>query len=364
MTEQESKAQHPLHKDVGSRHKHVLVQRHLRECISSGKLAIGDMLPTEHELCTRFQCSRGTVRRALATLAKDGFIQSRRGSGTFVTPQGAASGRLIAVIVPFLAHGERSRFVHCLTLGLEQRGYKLVLGVTHHNTAKENRFIEEIAELGVAGVIKFPTSAPTVSEDETRALLRKIGLRYVIINDFWCDTREHNHVAFDECAAVELAVNHLTELGHVKIAFGHEERGQRTRAVTHLKHVLKNRGIEFGSHNVFFSAWSSPPRLEMLFGRNKLNPTAIITPYDVLALTFLRHLPELGMRVPKDISLVNLNGLPEESSVDLTTAVPPNELIVETALRILLEDYNTMAACQYLLKPDFHIGSTSAAARS
>jgi DNA-binding GntR family transcriptional regulator len=42
------------------------------------------MLPTEMELCARYDVSRHTVRAALQRLREQGFVSMRRGSGTRV----------------------------------------------------------------------------------------------------------------------------------------------------------------------------------------------------------------------------------------------------------------------------------------
>ena len=57
----------------------------LRRDIGEGAYRPGDRLPTEAELSARFGVNRHTVRRALADLAEGGLLQSRRGSGVFVT---------------------------------------------------------------------------------------------------------------------------------------------------------------------------------------------------------------------------------------------------------------------------------------
>jgi GntR family transcriptional regulator len=60
----------------------------LHDEIARGALAPGDALPTEQSLCDQFRVSRITVRRALADLADQGFIERRQGVGSFVRQRG------------------------------------------------------------------------------------------------------------------------------------------------------------------------------------------------------------------------------------------------------------------------------------
>lgn len=55
--------------------------------ISTGRLAPGTRLPSERTLSEQYQCSRLTVRQALADLEEAGLLVRRRGSGTFVADQ-------------------------------------------------------------------------------------------------------------------------------------------------------------------------------------------------------------------------------------------------------------------------------------
>lgn len=62
----------------------------LHDEIDRGVLSPGDALPTEQTLCDQFGVSRITVRRALADLAEQGYIERRHGVGSFVRPHGPA----------------------------------------------------------------------------------------------------------------------------------------------------------------------------------------------------------------------------------------------------------------------------------
>lgn len=59
----------------------------IRSAIVSGKLLVGERLPTENELAEKFGVSRPTVREALKRLAAQNLVHSKRGpsGGSFVT---------------------------------------------------------------------------------------------------------------------------------------------------------------------------------------------------------------------------------------------------------------------------------------
>jgi GntR family transcriptional regulator len=57
----------------------------LRRQIEAGTLKPGEQLPTELELREKYQASRNTVRDAVKRLSSLGLVESRPGSGTFVT---------------------------------------------------------------------------------------------------------------------------------------------------------------------------------------------------------------------------------------------------------------------------------------
>jgi DNA-binding FadR family transcriptional regulator len=72
------------------------VAHELLVLILGGHLAVGDRLPSERQLASRFGVSRPTVREALGVLEARGLVATRKGSGTFVTgreaPDEAAAG--------------------------------------------------------------------------------------------------------------------------------------------------------------------------------------------------------------------------------------------------------------------------------
>lgn len=62
----------------------------LQAAIEKGEYPVGTLLPTELELCERYQVSRHTARAALAQLISAGLVDRRPGAGTRVIAQNVA----------------------------------------------------------------------------------------------------------------------------------------------------------------------------------------------------------------------------------------------------------------------------------
>ncbi len=60
----------------------------LRQMIATGELTPGQQFPSESQLCDRLQVSRGSLREAVRMLGALGVIESRHGSGTYVSALG------------------------------------------------------------------------------------------------------------------------------------------------------------------------------------------------------------------------------------------------------------------------------------
>ncbi|MBP2100242.1 GntR family transcriptional regulator [Enterococcus rivorum] len=64
----------------------IYIQIHdkIKEDIEKGVWTIGDRLPSERELAIHFNVSRMTLRQAIQTLADEGILERKIGSGTYV----------------------------------------------------------------------------------------------------------------------------------------------------------------------------------------------------------------------------------------------------------------------------------------
>jgi GntR family transcriptional regulator len=64
--------------------RYMQVMNYYIAMIKSGQLKEGDKMPTEEEICSMFDISRITVRRALDDLMQNGYIYKQQGKGSFV----------------------------------------------------------------------------------------------------------------------------------------------------------------------------------------------------------------------------------------------------------------------------------------
>ena len=67
------------------------VTAELERRILAGELEPGGLLPAEPELGAELEVSRSVIRDAIRTLAARGLVEVRQGSGTRVSPPGAAA---------------------------------------------------------------------------------------------------------------------------------------------------------------------------------------------------------------------------------------------------------------------------------
>uniref|UniRef100_A0A7V3KMN5 GntR family transcriptional regulator n=1 Tax=candidate division WOR-3 bacterium TaxID=2052148 RepID=A0A7V3KMN5_UNCW3 len=64
---------------------HYQLMTILKSEIDSGRLKVGDRIPTEKELMLRYGISRSTVRQAVLQLVNEGYLRRKKFKGTFVT---------------------------------------------------------------------------------------------------------------------------------------------------------------------------------------------------------------------------------------------------------------------------------------
>ena len=70
------------------------LEKGIRLAIATGKLHLGDQLPTVRQLAVALRVNANTVAKVYAELERSGILESRRGVGTFV--RAAVTGPMVS----------------------------------------------------------------------------------------------------------------------------------------------------------------------------------------------------------------------------------------------------------------------------
>ncbi len=83
----------------------------LKRTVEGGTYSYGSLLPSENTLITQYDCSRNTIRRALAGLTEDGYIQPIHGKGVRVIYQPTERASFtVGAIESFQESAHRNQF--------------------------------------------------------------------------------------------------------------------------------------------------------------------------------------------------------------------------------------------------------------
>ncbi|HEV7298354.1 MAG TPA: substrate-binding domain-containing protein [Tepidisphaeraceae bacterium] len=82
-----SNADFILTEPLPGRNAFEVLRKQLREYILNGKAVPGELFLSDHELVRRTGLSRNTVRKSLDLLVREGLLERRQGTGTFVGPR-------------------------------------------------------------------------------------------------------------------------------------------------------------------------------------------------------------------------------------------------------------------------------------
>jgi DNA-binding LacI/PurR family transcriptional regulator len=124
-----------------------------------------------------------------------------------------------------------------------------------------------------------------------------------------------------------LAVRHLVELGHTRIAFigGTQNIGTGVPRVAGFRRGMEQAGLDCSL--VFWTDWDMTTTRQVFDDVMALPdaPTALLCGSDAMALEYLRRLRAIGKRVPQDVSVVGFGDLARVELADpaLTTVHVP-----------------------------------------
>ena len=93
------------------------LERGIRSAIATGRLAVGDQLPTVRQLAVDLRVNANTVAKVYAFLERAGVLETRRGVGTFIAARTAAPQEEV------VRRTELSRLVDRFLAELSHHGY-------------------------------------------------------------------------------------------------------------------------------------------------------------------------------------------------------------------------------------------------
>ena len=137
------------------------------------------------------------------------------------------------------------------------------------------------------------------------------------------------------------AVQHLKALGHKRIGYISGTEGLRTSAVRQhaFELALQKTDLKYHSNLVRTADYRVPggERAIISLMQEKTRPTAILTANDMTAFGAIRGLHTLGLRVPRDLSIVGLDDvlLAGVLQPPLTTIRIPRRRMAEVCLKAL-----------------------------
>ena len=188
----------------------------LKGDILNGKYPFQSKLPSQEDLADELEVSRSTLRKVLAELEKDGFIESRKGSGSFVCNKNI--NRYIPFIVP------KNDTTHRLAEILEgansyfnKIGFSSLLIIKSDGHSQSERdVVSKLFDDGHRNFIIFPTSS--VRSSLFYRKLQQQGCNFVFI-DTLPEKIACDYVTSSNFLGGYEATKKLIELGHTDIAF-------------------------------------------------------------------------------------------------------------------------------------------------
>jgi len=246
---------------------------------------------------------------------------------------------------------------------LRKRDYFFLTVVHRHDAELLNRYSQMLSERGVEGFITVDT---TVNEEPSLPTVAVAGHKKV---------KGVTNIVLDHYRAASLALNHLVELSHERIAFmkGNPLSSDSKDRWQAICEVAKEIGLKIDPNLTVQIDIDVPspqlgyPFAKQLLARNKPF-TALFAYNDISAIGAIRAFQESGFRVPEDISVMGFDDISGAAfhTPSLTTVRQPLGRMGQVAAQTLLEriegrqDYPSEIA----IEPELVVRESTARART
>ena len=219
------------------------------------------------------------------------------------------------------------------------RGYHLILCNTDDSFEREASYLRVLREWRVDGILIASSS----TADSTISELRREKFPFVLLASA---SRASDDLAVlaDNRFGASAAIDHLIELGHRRIGLiaapqttmTGQERLLAARATLRRHHLSHDDALVVVADSFSEASGYTAARRLLLDGEP---PTAIFGANDLIALGAIRLAREVGLAVPRDLSIVGFNDIPQSELFDppLTTVQLPKEEMGVLAASLLID---------------------------
>ncbi len=318
----------------------------------------GQKLPTEQELTQELGVSRTTVRQALELLKEQNIVEKRQGSGTYylgvqsaprlIQPETDQRGFIGLVNFSYMDY-IYPEIIRGVEDTLAFAGYSLAIAPCNQNLEKEIQSIERLLDQGVKGLIIEPSQNLQINEAHPISkLIQSAGIPVVATH--WGITNQLvSTVTVDDVVAGYNATKYLIDRGHRSI--GHISKSDVQSGhdrFTGYRKALSEAGIEYNT--TWCASYTSEQEIpgslpaydltKTLLQSMEPKPTALFYFNDLTALQGYRAIHDLGLSIPKDISVLGFDNYKSTALMypPLTTYEHPKYELGRWAAKILLSE--------------------------
>jgi DNA-binding LacI/PurR family transcriptional regulator len=240
----------------------------------------------------------------------------------------------IGVIAEEIGDSYSSPIISGIEQYLRGRDYFFLTVVHRHDQVLLNRYSQMLSERGVEGIITVDTTVQEAPTLPTVAIAGHKKLKGV------------TNIVLDHERAAVLALNHLKELRHERIAFmkGNPLSSDSQDRWDAICRVAAQIGLKIEPELIMQIDSDDPtPMLGYPFTKQLLSRqtgfTALFAYNDISAIGAIRALQEQGLRVPQDVSVMGFDDIPGAAfhTPSLTTVRQPLNRMGEVAAATLLE---------------------------
>lgn len=356
-----------------SKSRYLQLYDELASSIRKQRYAPGDMLPTEAELCAKYEVSRPTVARALNLLAKEKLVHRRSGFGTQVLGPGK-SGLKAGLLIPQLQEIEIFDPI-CSSL-IESAGMEAmrIVRPTELNMKLDARTMAEVLterfiEEKVNGVFFTPVEHIPCQQDFNLKIidrLREKGIAVVLLDRdvyAWPRQTPYDLIGIDNIEAGYTMCGHLIENGCQNLAFVAARDAAMTVELRRIgsREALVHNGRRARDLSDIDLNVDQPEETAKRLLEEKVD--GVICANDVTAAPLLRSLIDLGADLPSEIKVCGFDDVKYASllSVPLTSYHQPCEDIGKVAAQVMVNRIKNPESpnCRITLKGSIIVRSSS-----